>query len=311
MVSAFGGAALAVQGRINGQLGDRLHDGVAAALVSTASGFLLLCAATVFPVHRQALGMLWRTVRTAAPSAGDGRRLRWWHCLGGMCGAFLVTTQGLTVTALGIAIFTVAVVASQVVSSLVVDRFGVGPAGVRPLTPWRLLGATLAMAAVLAAMWGQLGQGVGLGPAVLPALAGMGTAWQQAVNGRVGGAAGSAYVATLVNFATGTAALALVYAAQTGLGRPTVAPTPQWWLYTGGPIGIVVVTTVTVAVHMVGVLLVGLASVAGQLLAALLLDLMLPTAGHAVGGTTVLGTTLILAALLVAARPGAGRPGAG
>lgn len=301
-LAAVGGVTLAVQGRINGQLGDRLHDGVAAALISFGSGLVLLAVTVpLFPAGRRGMRRLRATVTMGTPSSGDGRRLWWWQCLGGVCGAFFVACQGLTVTALGIAIFTVAVVAGQAVNSLVVDRLGAGPAGPQPLTPFRVVGALLAVGAVLVAVWDELGDATAIGLVVLPALAGMAMAWQQAVNGRVSAAADNAFVATLVNFATGTVTLALVCVAFTRW--PKSVP-PEWWLYVGGSLGIVTVATAVVAVRLAGVLLVGLASLAGQLVGALLLDLLLPAAGKQVGVTTVAGTALILVAVMVAGRRG-------
>src|SRR3712207_1698340 len=44
-LAALGGVALAVQGRINGQLGHLMHDGVFAALISFGTGTILLVAA--------------------------------------------------------------------------------------------------------------------------------------------------------------------------------------------------------------------------------------------------------------------------
>src|SRR5688572_30166713 len=103
--------ALAVQGRVNGQLGHQIHDGVLAALISFSVGSVLLLAALpILPAARAGVGRLRESLRQGA--------LRPWQLLGGTCGAFLVTTQGLTVSILGVAVFTVAVVAGQVVSSL-------------------------------------------------------------------------------------------------------------------------------------------------------------------------------------------------
>ncbi|AHI01429.1 DMT family transporter [Kutzneria albida] len=305
LLAGAGGVGLAVQGQLNGRLGQRLHDGPTAALVSFGSGLLVLAVLLpVFPAGRRGLRALWATVRGGLPNPGDGRRLWWWQCLGGVCGAFLVTCQGLTVAALGVAVFTVAVVAGQAVSSLAVDRLGAGPAGVQPLTWLRVLGAALAVLAVFVAVSRQLGDPAALGLAVLPALAGMATAWQQAVNGRVRAAADSTFVATLLNFATGAAALLLVTAVRLLVtGLPGEPPPGQWWLYLGGIMGIGVVATAVVAVRLVGVLLVGLASVAGQLVGALLLDLLLPAGAGHVASSTLAGTALILVAVAVAALP--------
>lgn len=295
-LAASGGVALAVQGRLNGQLGHSMGDGVFAALISFSVGTaLLVVLITMLPSARAGFPRLGEALRT--------RRLRLWQCLGGACGAFLVTTQGLTVAILGVAVFTVAVVAGQVVSSLAVDRAGLGPGAAQPVTVPRATGACLAVVAVVVAMSDHtsLGAAGGLWWAVLPALAGIGLAWQLAVNGRVRVAAGHVVVPTLVNFGVGTVAL-LVAAAVDVLvrGWPT-APPGQWWLYLGGPLGIGTVLTAVIAVRLTGVLLLGLSSVAGQLLGAVLLDLVAPTDGGHLSATSLAGTAITMLAVAIAA----------
>ncbi|NUT49447.1 MAG: DMT family transporter [Saccharothrix sp.] len=292
-----GGAFLAVQGRLNGELGHVFGDGFLAALVSFGGGLALL-----------ALGV----ATTSAGRAGLGRlrtslragRIRWWQCLGGACGAFFVSTQGLTVTALGVAVFTVAAVGSQAVSSLVVDRLGVGPAGRVPLTWPRVAGAAMAVAAVAVAVSDEAGDPSTLWLALLPALAGVGLGWQQAVNGLVREAAQSTRVTTLVNFGTGTAVLLVVCAVDVAVrGLPSRAPSEPWF-YAGGALGIVTIGSAVLAVRWLGVLLVGLCQVAGQLVGALAVDVLAPAAGGQVSVSAFVGTVLVLLAVVVAALPG-------
>jgi transporter family-2 protein len=294
VLSAVGGVGLAVQARLNGQLGARLHDGVLAALLSFGGGLIVLAVAVPATARgRRGLRRL--------PAALRARELRWWQCLGGACGAFLIAAQGVTVATLGVAIFTVAVVGGQVVSGLLVDRAGLGPRGAQPLTVRRGLGATLAVLAVAVAVGDQFGSAGVLGLAVLPLLGGVGAAWQAAVNGRVRMAAGDPFVATLVNFSVGGAVLVLVTGSVLAVGRLPAHWPAAWFLYLGGLLGIVAVATAASAVRMVGVLVVGLCSVAAQLVTALLLDRLLPggPAGSPVFG--VVGTALALVAAGVAA----------
>src|SRR2546430_2765962 len=106
-LSALGGICLAVQGRLNGQLGVQLHDGLLAGVISTVIGLtLLLASAAVLPSVRRGFGRLVPALRAG--------RLRWWECLGGVCGGFVVGAQGLTIPSLGVAVFTVAVVGGNV-----------------------------------------------------------------------------------------------------------------------------------------------------------------------------------------------------
>ncbi|MEW2376319.1 DMT family transporter [Micromonospora sp. NPDC047812] len=297
------GLAVAVQSRINGELGVRLADGIAAAVVSFGLGLLvLLVLVPATPGGRRGLAAL-------RGALADGT-LRPWQCLGGACGALLVAAQGLTIGTLGVAVFTVAVVAGQSGSSLAVDRAGIGPGGPQPVTGRRLAGAALTVVAVLLAVGDRLGDPGTLGLALLPLLAGVAIAWQQAVNGRVRMAAGSALTATLVNFSVGTVALLVAFAVDLALrGWPAGGAPAEPWLYLGGPIGIVFIAIAAAIVRFTGVLLLGLATIAGQIVGAVLLDLLLPTAASRPGPVTLLGAALTLVAVGVAALAPTPRPG--
>ncbi len=295
-LASVGGMALAVQGRVNGQLGHQIHDGVLAALVSFSVGSVLLLAALpILPAARAGVGRLRDSLRHG--------ELKPWQLLGGTCGAFLVTTQGLTVSTLGVAVFTVAVVAGQVVSSLPVDRAGLGPGGPQPITLPRAAGALLAVAAVIVSVadHGVVTDPSGLWLAALPAVAGLGLAWQTAVNGQVKQAAGNVVVPTVVNFLMGTSALVVAAVVDVLIrGLPDSFPT-QWWLYTGGTMGIVAILTAVTAVRVTGVLLLGMSSVAGQLVGALLLDVFAPTTGSDLSVTSVVGIAMTMVAVGIAA----------
>ncbi len=296
------GAGVAVQGRINGELGARLEDGVAAAVVSFGSGFvLLLIAVALSPRLRAGL----RGVRGALASG----ELRYWQLLGGLCGALFVASQSLAVAAVGVTAFTVGAVSGQLVSSLVVDRLGIGPQGRTPVTAARLGGAVLAVGAVLLAASGGSGSagpataswlGDTAGPVllILPVLAGVGLAWQQAWNGRVG-TSGSPFAATVINFGIGLLGLLVVEAlVLVRVGAPAEFPREPW-LYLGGAVGVLFIAAGVLVVRWVGVLLMGLSTVAGQLTTSVLLDWLLP-AGAPLSATKLIGCGLTLAAVIVA-----------
>ncbi|GIJ19596.1 membrane protein [Micromonospora lutea] len=296
-LATVAGVAVATQSRINGELGVRLGDGLAAAGVSFGSGLLLLM--VLVPATRAGRRGL-ATLRAALTR----RTLRPWQCLGGACGAFLVFTQGATVGTLGVAVFTVAVVAGQSGSSLLVDRAGVGPGGRRPITGARLAGAVLTVFAVLLAVSDRFREPATLGLAVLPLLAGVAVAWQQAVNGWVRVASESTLTATLVNFVTGTAVLLVAFAVNLAIrGLPAGGLPTDLWLYLGGPIGVTFIAVAAAVVRLTGVLLLGLATVSGQVVGAVLLDLLLPSAAPP-DATTLLGAMLTLVAVAVAALGG-------
>ncbi len=291
------GAGVAVQARINGDLGDRLNDGIAAAVISFGSGLVvLLIACCASRRMRTGLASIHRSIRTGP--------LHWWQLLGGLCGAFFVASQGLSVATIGVTAFTIAVVAGQLTSGLIVDRLGVGPAGVTPVTPVRFGAAALAIGAVGIAALGRSGGAAGTAGGAaylliaLPALAGLGLAWQQAVNGRVA-TVGGPLPATTINFATGTLGLLLVEVVQIArIGWPTSFPTTPW-LYAGGVIGVFFIAVAALIVRWIGVLVFGLTSVSGQLVASLVLDLVLPT-GSGLSAAALIGCALTLVAAAMA-----------
>jgi bacterial/archaeal transporter family-2 protein len=295
-LAVVSGSAVAVQSRINGELGVRLHDGIAAAVISFGVGLVALTA-LVFgsSAGRRQVGVFRTALR-------DGS-LRPWQCLGGTCGAFMVANQGLTVGRLGVAVFTVALVAGQSASSLVVDRAGFGPAGRQPVTAARLAGAALTVPAVFLAVGDRPSDPAGLALALLPALAGVGLAWQQAVNGRVRVASDSVLTATFVNFAVGAAALLATFAIDLAVrGWPAGQLPTEPWLYLGGPIGILFIAIAAALVRFTGVLLLGLATIAGQVAGAMLIDLAAPSNTTRPGPFTLLGAVLTLVAVVVAGR---------
>ena len=287
------GAGVALQSRVNGELGARIGDGFTAAVISFGSGLLiLLVALAIAPVGRRGLGRVVGALR--------GGELRWWYVCGGAAGAFLVLSQGLTAAVLGVALFTVSIVAGQTVSGLVLDMIGIGAGGKRPLTPARVVGAALALAAVSWAVSSQFGGNVPVWTMALPLVAGLGVGWQQAVNGQVRVVAESALTATFINFVVGTTVLVILMVVHSSIvGWPTALPAEPW-LYIGGAIGCVFIAGAALLVRVLGVLVLGLATVAGQLLTALLLDLLAPSSAHPVAFSTVAGTLLALIAVAVA-----------
>jgi len=288
------GVGLAVQARLNGELGAQLGDGVAASLATTTLGVaVLLALVPSLPAGRRGL----RLVGSALRAGG----LRWWHCCGGVGGALFVASQGISVAALGVAVFTVAIVAGTAAGSLAADRWGLGPGGKRPITPARVGGALVCVAAVAVAVHDRLGGQGTLVLVVLPLLAGIAVAGQSALNGRVGVVAGSSWSAALVNFIVAEFTLAIALLVELAVrGSPGGRLLDEPWLYTAGLIGIGVIAVATLAVGRVGVLVFGLASVAGQLLGALALDMVTP--GPRPSAATWIGTAVTIGAVLLAAR---------
>lgn len=305
------GLAIPVQGRINGALGARLNDGIAAAVVSFSTGLVLMVLISlILPRGRAGLARILPAVRTKAfPRV---------YVLAGGIGALFVFAQSFTVGILGVALFTVATVTGQTVSGLLVDRLGIGPAGKKSVTGIRIIGCLLTIAAVAWAVSprftgssGMASAGAGpdggaealLVPLLLPVAAGFLMSFQQAMNGTATVHYGTPIAATLVNFVAGSAVLWAAYAIKVsvaGWGNPLP---PDWWYYAGGPMGCVFIGLGALLVRSLGVLVTGLGMIAGQLLGSLALDVVLPTPGTVVAPATVLGTILTLAAIILATLP--------
>jgi bacterial/archaeal transporter family-2 protein len=302
LVAAFAsGVGVALQSRINGELGQRLGDGFFAAVISFGSGFLILAIASLF----------WRPGRVGMRRVVDALRARvipWWYVVGGAAGAFFVLSQSLVVGLVGVSLFTVGVVAGQTVSSLLIDRRGLGSMGAKPITWQRLVGAIVALLAVVLAASTELRGDLPFWVLLFPFLAGLGVGWQQAVNGQVRAIAGSAFTATFGNFLVGAFVLLLAAVIHTAVvGWPVQFPATPW-LYLGGLVGIAFIAAQTVIVRFTGVLLMGLALLSGQLVTAVVFDLVAPVQAHAIAPLTIVGAALTLVAVVIAAIPGRSRP---
>ncbi|MFC9333388.1 DMT family transporter [Arthrobacter sp. NPDC057009] len=306
------GLAIPVQGRINGALGARLGDGVAAAVVSFSTGLIVMVIVSlVAPRGRAGLARILPALRE--------RRFPPYYALAGGIGAFFVFAQSFTVGLLGIALFTVATVTGQTLSGLLVDRLGIGPAGKKSVTGIRVIGCILTIAAVSWAVsprFASAGAGTGnaagvapadpaalLLPVILPVLAGFLMSFQQAMNGTATVHYGTPIAATLVNFIAGTCVLWVAWSIKVAVAGPANPLPGEWWYYLGGPMGCVFIGLGALLVRSLGVLVTGLGMIAGQLLGSLGLDLLVPTPGTVVEAATVLGTLLTLASIVVATLP--------
>lgn len=292
-----GGALVATQARINGELGERLGDGLRsgalAAVISFGSGLVLLTLVVLLvPSVRQGVGNVRTGLRT--------HRIRPYELLGGLGGAFFVATQGITVGTIGVALFIVAFTAGQSASSLAVDHLGWSPHGRHAIALPRVLAAVLAVVAVVLTAGERLVDDADALIAVyalLAFVAGTLQAVQQALNGRVAAVAGP-WATTWNNFVVGTAGL-LVFFAISLLSEGHLASLPRTpWLYLGGlcGVGFIWIASWTVRIH--GVLVLGLCMIAGQVVTAELID-ALSHDSH-VGPVGVLGGLLTLVGVAVA-----------
>lgn len=294
----LGGSLVTAQSRINGELADRLGDGLRsgalAATISFGSGFVVL---TVLVLCRP-------SVRAGVKALRNGlaqRRIRPYELLGGLGGAFFVATQGIAVGTIGVALFIVAFTAGQSASSLAVDHLGWSPHGRHDIAAPRVLAALLAVVAVLLTAGERLVDNADVIIAIYALLAfaaGMIQAVQQALNGRVA-AVGGSWATTWNNFVVGTVGL-LVFLAISFSTEGDLGPLPPtWWLYLGGLCGVGFIWIASWTVRLHGVLVLGLCMIAGQVVTAELIDVFgedshVGVIGVVGGALTLLGVAIAL-----------------
>lgn len=292
---------LAMQSRLNSQLGIELQDRVGAALVSFGTG---LAAVLLFALMRPAI----RAKLRAVPDLLRQRAYPRWYLFAGVVGAFYVFAQAATVGPIGLSLFTIAIVTGQMASGLLMDRLGIGAGRKIEVSGARITGAVFAFLAALIAASAHVGSSKAVGLLVLfmliPLVSGLMQSVQQGVLGQVGTAHGSPVVSTLLNFGVGTVALFAVWAVQAAIVGQADLLTGQWWLYLGGPLGTLILASATVCVASTGVLLMTLTVIGGQLVGALVLDILWPSTGSMVGPETLVGIGLTGLGLLIAARAG-------
>jgi transporter family-2 protein len=289
-MTILAGAAISLQSYLNGRLGKEVGSAtIAAAINNTVATLATLAVVLATGALPRAIGRLRAMERPPT-----------WHFFGGFVGAALVLVSAAAAPEVGVALLTVALVCGSTGGSLPVDAAGIGPAGKRPITGFRVAGVLLAIGATVI---GALGARGDLEPLLLTLalVAGIGMALQAAANGQLARETREPFVASLVNVTVGFLALglvALVTLATTSLdGLPTG---PQ--LYLGGLLGGFVVVVSATAVQTLGVLRLGLATVAGQTAGALVIDLIAPAPGEAVTVATVVGVVLTIAAVAISGR---------
>jgi transporter family-2 protein len=289
------GALLAAQARVNGGLQDRLGSGAAIASLVALVSFSVGTAVVLV-----VLFLSQRARRALKQLPHHKHELRWWYFLGGVGGASLVGVSAAAVPIIGVALLSVCTVAGQTAGSLVVDGVGLAPGGQRPITAQRLLGAVLAVVALLIATAGQVHGNFSPALVVAITVAGFLVAGQQAVNGQLAVVTGEARIAAAASFLGGTLLLAVLTGVFAALGRLHNLHWPgEFWLYLGGIGGAIYILLGAAMVARLGVLALTLASVAGQLLGSVLLDVFAPAPGEALTGTTVAGVLLIFVAVAI------------
>ena len=284
------GIAATLQAGISGQLAHELNDGIMAALISNIGGALFTGLFLLNPEVRKKGKKLFQDVISG--------KFAKWQLLGGVAGAVYISTASSTVSIIGTGLFTVVLVASQNMSGIVADRFGLSAGSRKKITPRRSIAAVIGIAAVLLSVADFQGKILWI-PIAAVVMAGVAVTVQFALNGRVTKAANS-QVSAFINFPMSLITVSITLIVMNLFGKNWNTWPNQWWLYTAGFLGAVVVYLAAATIRTLGVLLFGLASVAGQLITSIALDVILPNANINVGWALISGAGLMLLAVYLA-----------
>ncbi|HET6953866.1 MAG TPA: DMT family transporter [Acidimicrobiales bacterium] len=291
-LTAVAGGGLALQARLNGELGVRLGSPLAAGAVNFLTGLGVVTLAVA--VRRVPLR------RVLHPATR-----RWWHWTGGLCAVVFVCSVVVATPRLGVSLVSVAVAGGMATAGLLADAIGLGPAGRQPPGLARVAGAAIAVAAVMVSSSGAA-RGAGQAPYVVVAVAGgFAVGCQQPLNARLSRAVGDTGLAAVASFAVGSVASVAV--------ASTAGPVHPWpsdpALYAGGALAAAYVLVATPAVGRLGALRVSLTTITGQMVAAALLDVVAPIGDHRLTAWNLAGVLLAIGAIVLTARPQAGPGG--
>jgi len=279
-----------LQAGVSGQLAHELNDGIMAALISNIGGTIFTGLFLLNPEVRKKGKKLFQDVVSG--------KFAKWQLLGGVAGAIYISTASSTVSIIGTGLFTVVLVASQNMSGIVVDRFGLSSGSRKKITPKRSIAAVIGIAAVLLSVSDFQGKILWI-PIAAVVMAGFAVTVQYSLNGRVTKAANS-QVSTFINFPMSLITVSITLIVMNLFGKNWNTWPDQWWLYSAGFLGAVVVFLAAATIRTLGVLLFGLASVAGQLITSIALDVILPNANINVGWALISGAGLMLLAVYLA-----------
>ncbi|EHC58602.1 Putative inner membrane protein [Salmonella enterica subsp. enterica serovar Johannesburg str. S5-703] len=208
LATILAGMLSPMQSAVNGQLGHWLQDGNACAVISFASGLVVMFFIIIACAQRNTPAIYFARKETrqqfaSIPTLIKKRKIPLWNWFAGLCGAMVVFSEGASASALGVATFQTALISALLLSGLLCDRFGIGVEEKKYFTPWRITGALFAVIATIFVVSPQWHSTSFILLAILPFLAGLLAGWQPAGNAKVAEATGSMLVSITWNFIVG------------------------------------------------------------------------------------------------------------
>jgi transporter family-2 protein len=294
LLAAISGAMISLQARINGELSHRLNNGLQAALFSFGSGLLVISFITMFnPKLKTGL----KNLREAVAQ----KKIARWKLFAGALGGTFVAIQTQTVPLVGVAIFTVASISGQTIMSLFVDRLGYTGGGKRLITKRRVLAVMITIVAVAVSVLDRIdAKNLSFLTVLVGCTAGLLVGFQRALNGQINEHSKEGFTTSLLNFASGTLLLVLVFVIAMATNKVEFTPFPlgPLWMYLGGVMGVIYISFAASIVQQLGVLTFTLFSVGGQLVSSLIIDIVAPTKGVSISYYLIIGILMTYAGVI-------------
>jgi transporter family-2 protein len=267
-LSLLAGSLLAVQAGANTQLAKATGSPFAATTIQ------VLIAGTLLLIVTIATGTLF--------AFGHLLSVPWWHASGGIATAIYVASTILLFPRLGAVVTVGLFIAGQMLASLGLDMLGILGVPPQPLETGTVLGGLAVLAGAAGIVLGQKGAAAELTPSAfgwiaLALLAGAVLPVQGAINGLLRSDIGAPFAVATVSFTVATLAMILVLLttlAFSEVPRPQLAGIARmpWWGWLGALCGATYVTTVFMAIPVIGAAAAVGLTVAGQQIASLFVD---------------------------------------
>ncbi len=136
LLALLAGLAVAIQTGVNAQLRLVVSNPTLTALLSFTVGTVILSVYVLVTSHH------------TLPSVHTLTNIPWWKWLGGVMGAFYITTVVIIAPKIGAANTLGFIVAGQLISAVIFDHFGLVGFVVRPVTLLRILGVVFLIVGV-------------------------------------------------------------------------------------------------------------------------------------------------------------------
>jgi transporter family-2 protein len=128
LLALLAGAAIPLQTGVNSQLARWAGNPTLASLISFIVGTVALLLYTF-------------ALRIPLPAMSELSQAPWWIWLGGLIGAFFLSTTTALASKMSIAVLVSLIITGQMLISLLLDHFGWLGFEVHPVNLWRILGA--------------------------------------------------------------------------------------------------------------------------------------------------------------------------